>query len=600
MKRKRGNKKGKGKKPRAADLKEGIEIVTVEDSAVGEEGNVGDSNSVMEVDTPESAATDPAEKLSPDVVHEKPAERKVQVVYGRVRVKLKSAKPVESVPSALDAAAVVETDKSSQDQDKSSQEQLNSSQEKHKSDHEKEKSGPRVDMGSHQKKLDKQEVVTGEVDENDDSSPDIMLSALGNPPKKNGGIKIKSSKVPLVSNCNVVSKSPGLVEQERTPPPMKVEKTESKYDKQELDSSLAVITKVMKMDAAEPFSVPVDPVALGIPDYFDVIDTPMDFGTICNNIRSGSKYKNSEDVFKDVHYIWENCYKYNNKGDYIVDLMKRVKKNFTKYWQAAGLYNDQHQKNGGSDSSHVRDGATSSQGKIHVNTSSSKSKIKKRPGFRRHKDGCLCAVCVLKRRRIEKEGKDLPQCVEDLTGTSDRSMAIDPKQEGASPAESPFGGETSSNPDSQMPESDAEVDGKVEEPERENADQQRISYIQESSQNLEGSQQGDGNEESGRAYSQPQEVVEPANLAVADAQKETPKQHEEDPAIIQLQEAEAKKRRIEVLNESLNNPLLMDLCGTLFPADSKSVWCGPRSIFRKQKRGGSSSVLDTAIESLLK
>ncbi|KAL9679102.1 hypothetical protein QQ045_016957 [Rhodiola kirilowii] len=27
-------------------------------------------------------------------------------------------------------------------------------------------------------------------------------------------------------------------------------------------------------------------------------------------------------------------------------------------------------------------------------------------------DGCLCAVCVLKRRRIEKEGKDLPQCVE--------------------------------------------------------------------------------------------------------------------------------------------------------------------------------------------
>lgn len=82
-------------------------------------------------------------------------------------------------------------------------------------------------------------------------------------------------------------------------------------------------------------------------DYFDVIDTPMDFGTICNNIQSGSKYKNAEDVFKDVQYIWDNCYKYNNKGDYIVDLMKRVKKNFTKYWQAAGLYNDQPQSNVG-------------------------------------------------------------------------------------------------------------------------------------------------------------------------------------------------------------------------------------------------------------
>lgn len=78
-------------------------------------------------------------------------------------------------------------------------------------------------------------------------------------------------------------------------------------------------------------------------DYFDVIDTPMDFGTIRNNLESGAKYMNSRDVFKDVQYIWENCFKYNNKGDYIVDLMKRVKKNLMKYWTAAGLYTEQPQ-----------------------------------------------------------------------------------------------------------------------------------------------------------------------------------------------------------------------------------------------------------------
>jgi len=50
---------------------------------------------------------------------------------------------------------------------------------------------------------------------------------------------------------------------------------------------------------------------------------------------------NSEDVYKDVNYIWNNCSKYNKKGDYIVDLMKRVKKNFMKYWTAAGLYTEQ-------------------------------------------------------------------------------------------------------------------------------------------------------------------------------------------------------------------------------------------------------------------
>jgi len=66
----------------------------------------------------------------------------------------------------------------------------------------------------------------------------------------------------------------------------------------------------------------------------------MDFGTISHDLEHKYKYMNSEDVFKDVQLIWENCYKYNNKGDYIVDLMKRVKKNFMKYWMAAGLYLD--------------------------------------------------------------------------------------------------------------------------------------------------------------------------------------------------------------------------------------------------------------------
>lgn len=67
----------------------------------------------------------------------------------------------------------------------------------------------------------------------------------------------------------------------------------------------------------------------------------MDFGTICNNLEKNEKYMNSEDVYKDVQYIWDNCYKYNNKGDYILDLMRRVKKNFMKYWTAAGLYSEQ-------------------------------------------------------------------------------------------------------------------------------------------------------------------------------------------------------------------------------------------------------------------
>ncbi|CAI9304395.1 unnamed protein product [Lactuca saligna] len=109
------------------------------------------------------------------------------------------------------------------------------------------------------------------------------------------------------------------------------------YKQEELNAALRVIKRTMKLNAAEPFNKPVDPIALGIPDYFDVIETPMDFGTICNNLENGVKYMNSGDVFKDVEYIWSNCVKYNKKGDAILELMKRVKTYFMKYWKSAKL-----------------------------------------------------------------------------------------------------------------------------------------------------------------------------------------------------------------------------------------------------------------------
>ncbi|XP_057854600.2 uncharacterized protein LOC131064461 isoform X3 [Cryptomeria japonica] len=116
--------------------------------------------------------------------------------------------------------------------------------------------------------------------------------------------------------------------------------------KEELEAALMVLKKIMKMEAAEPFNTPVDPVSLGIPDYFDVIDMPMDLGTICNALQKGKKYKTSKDVFHDVQLVWDNCVKYNHKGDPILELMKRVKKNFTKYWTAAGLYYESAKRSG--------------------------------------------------------------------------------------------------------------------------------------------------------------------------------------------------------------------------------------------------------------
>ncbi|XP_076883886.1 uncharacterized protein LOC143532845 [Bidens hawaiensis] len=115
----------------------------------------------------------------------------------------------------------------------------------------------------------------------------------------------------------------------------------AEYKQNELDYALAVIKKTMNLDAAEPFNRPVDPVALDIPDYFDIIKTPMDFGTIRDNLENGVKYKNSADVFKDVENIWHNCVVYNKKGDHILKLMNRVKTFFMKHWIAAKLQTEQ-------------------------------------------------------------------------------------------------------------------------------------------------------------------------------------------------------------------------------------------------------------------
>ncbi|KAL9684181.1 hypothetical protein QQ045_021615 [Rhodiola kirilowii] len=110
------------------------------------------------------------------------------------------------------------------------------------------------------------------------------------------------------------------------------------YKQLELDRAKAVIAEVMGMHAAVPFNTPVDPIALGIPDYFDIVDTPMDFSTIYNDIERGVKYKNAEDVLKYVEHIWKSCRQYYSKGDHIMDLMELVKKNFMKCWTAAGLH----------------------------------------------------------------------------------------------------------------------------------------------------------------------------------------------------------------------------------------------------------------------
>lgn len=87
------------------------------------------------------------------------------------------------------------------------------------------------------------------------------------------------------------------------------------------------------MREADPFLHPVDPGALGLPDYFKIVEKPMDLGTIDKRLRqkgvnAGPPYTNVEDLVKDVHLVVENCYKFNGPDHAISAFARKVEETF--------------------------------------------------------------------------------------------------------------------------------------------------------------------------------------------------------------------------------------------------------------------------------
>ncbi|TQE07373.1 hypothetical protein C1H46_007026 [Malus baccata] len=586
MKRKRKNKKGKpkGSVGGGNEAVSSGAIVDLEDGTnMDEDGNYDNKyESGMEVDTPSSTGTDQHINLA-NINPDGSIDRGVGKSVGRVKVKLKTSRTMDSQPTSSDAYTQSDTDKSGQ-----------------------------------QVGLERQGLVSEKMEDSANSLHEVNVGASVNASKKTGGIKIKSSKV-LGSSVNH-STDPVSA---RTKSPHKRESKmadqSSRYNKQELDTALTIIKKVMKMDASEPFNVPVNPEALGIPDYFDVIDTPMDFGTICNNLEQGGKYNNSEDVFRDVEYIWNNCYKYNSKGDYILDLMRRVKKNFTKYWTAAGLYNGQPRGTNGVESPQEIM-APSDQGKVHVKGGQSKQKTRKGHG-RHHKADCLCAICVLKRRRREREENDQ---IAKGHGASDNSLAQELKQEESSLAESPGGNSSSDMDGSLEPNADVEVEEKGEdakmgvskqqygpsgEKHEEEDDDDEGNEEEDSDTEMKDEDNGEALEQFEKSREEPNKQLQPITAEVSagvqtDANKDNTSMQQEEGLVAdkqpKSQESQERRHKKVKAYESLQfeNPMLLDLCGTLFPNNSKSIWSGPHSLV--QHRSSRTSSIHAAVNMLMK
>ena len=88
---------------------------------------------------------------------------------------------------------------------------------------------------------------------------------------------------------------------------------------------------------ASAFYVPVDPVALNIPNYFTTIKNPMDLSTVTKKLQTGA-YQRAKDFEADVRLIFSNCYRFNPPGNPVREMGKQLEAVFEEKWALKHLW----------------------------------------------------------------------------------------------------------------------------------------------------------------------------------------------------------------------------------------------------------------------
>ncbi|KAJ1921362.1 hypothetical protein H4219_000679 [Mycoemilia scoparia] len=90
---------------------------------------------------------------------------------------------------------------------------------------------------------------------------------------------------------------------------------------------VTLINKLLRNSHASPFLEPVDPVALGIPTYFDIVKHPMDLGTIKKKV-SSHEYSTVADFVSDIRLMLDNCYLFNPPDTWVHSYGKKIESAF--------------------------------------------------------------------------------------------------------------------------------------------------------------------------------------------------------------------------------------------------------------------------------
>nr|POE65888.1 bromodomain-containing factor 1 [Quercus suber] len=80
------------------------------------------------------------------------------------------------------------------------------------------------------------------------------------------------------------------------------------------------------------FLAPVDPVALNIPHYRNIIKSPMDLSTMAQKLKQG-QYAKATEFRKDFDLMIDNCLLFNNPPNPVRDLAIAMRREFSSLWE---------------------------------------------------------------------------------------------------------------------------------------------------------------------------------------------------------------------------------------------------------------------------
>jgi hypothetical protein len=100
----------------------------------------------------------------------------------------------------------------------------------------------------------------------------------------------------------------------------------------------ALLAALQKHECALIFSEPVDHVKLGIPDYPEIVKTPMDLGTVKRKLENGEYDEVGPSGFvADAQLAFENCLLYNPRGSEARQMGEIMLKELRIKWVALGF-----------------------------------------------------------------------------------------------------------------------------------------------------------------------------------------------------------------------------------------------------------------------